>query len=181
MVMGVRETGSVPPGMIAIVLKDRIAGDSAEGMVAVLYETLPNGTQRRERLQVPDGSDGWIVYVPAEDAAELQEVWKRDMQSARKNIEQQFKAAGKNRRAPRLIFQTDHQEESSGSTTTGKPGSSSSSTSRADSPEGTTIETASAKPGGCAISKVGSACLGHDNASGTSVCSESRRENKIII
>jgi hypothetical protein len=111
-------TGAIPPGMVSIVLKDRIAGDSADGMVRVLYERLPNGMQRRDGMQIPDESEGWVVYVPAEDAAELQEVWLKDMQPARRNIENQFKGEGKKRRAPRLIFQMTEQDQSSGSSTT---------------------------------------------------------------
>merc|ERR1719161_3169635 len=103
--LGIPGLDEAPPGMAAIVLKDRIAGDTAAGMVAVLYESLPGGAQRQERMQVPSQADGWLVYVPEEDAAELQEVWQSQMKKARKNIEEQFKAEGKKRRAPRLCFQ----------------------------------------------------------------------------
>lgn len=103
--LGIPGLDEAPSGMAAIVLKDRIAGDTAAGMVAVLYESLPGGAQRQERMQVPSQADGWLVYVPEEDAAELQEVWQRQMKKARKNIEEQFKAGGKKRRAPRLCFQ----------------------------------------------------------------------------
>jgi hypothetical protein len=86
------------------VLKDRIAGDSAEAMVSVLYEALHDGVRRQKRMQVPSECNGWMVYVPSEDVADLQEVWQGQMQAARRHIEKQFKADGKNRRAPRLCF-----------------------------------------------------------------------------
>merc|ERR1719440_238989 len=98
---------SVPSGMIAVTLKDRMAGDTAEGMVSALYDALPNGPQRQVRMQVPPESQGWLVYVPSEDAAELQKVWLGEMQAARKTIEKQFRDSGKKRRAPRLCFHTE--------------------------------------------------------------------------
>lgn len=128
-VMGIRGVDSVPAGMVTVVLKDRVAGDSVHDMVAVLYDALPNGMQRQQAIQAPADSEGWFVYVPQEDAAELQTVWRSQMQAARKQIERQFKADGKPRRAPRLCFHVDKpsgqsaQSCSSGSSSSGPPAS----------------------------------------------------------
>merc|ERR1719454_1187376 len=124
--MGLPGFHSVPSGMIVVTLKDRVAGDTAEGMVSALYDALPNGPQRQLQMQVPNDSKGWLVYVPSEDAIDLQKVWLDEMQEARKAIEKQFKAGGKRRRAPRLCFYFEVPAQDSA----GNAGSSSSSGAR---------------------------------------------------
>merc|ERR1719240_1929608 len=70
-------------------------------------------------MQVPPESEGWLVYVPSEDAAELQKLWKDEMQPARQAIEKQFRDHGKRRRAPRLTFHFEMLATQSGSGSAG--------------------------------------------------------------
>lgn len=100
-----RDRENIPSGMGLIELKDRMEGDSAAEMVMELYMAMPNGEGRARSMRLPDShDDGRVVYVPEQDLGELKSVWQTVMSQARRRVERQYRAEGRNRRAPRLVF-----------------------------------------------------------------------------